>query len=156
MGMDSSLTSLTVSLQFVVGVIGGVIATLAMDRIMAVLPEGKTSPFVAAGVLTKTTPRAAPERLATVVHYLAGVLTGPLFVWLLFTSEGLLGSGLLTTLLAALVLYVLMVGFFAVVVLPQIDVHPDRTRTIRRDWAISAALYVAVLVPLLSVVFSLV
>lgn len=152
--MDPSLATLTVPLQFAFGVVAGLLATLAMDRAMASLPEGPTPPFVAAAVLTETTPRAAPERLAFVVHYLSGVLSGPLFVWLLLTSEGLLGTGVTTTLVAAAVLYVLMVGFFVLVPLPRVDLHPNRRSTIRRDWALSAAVYVAVLVPVLSVVFA--
>jgi hypothetical protein len=54
--------------------------------------EGETPPFVAAGVLTETAPDEASARLASVVHYLAGGLSGPRFVWLLLTSEALLGG----------------------------------------------------------------
>lgn len=153
--MALSLATLTVPLQFAAGVLAGVLATLPMDRVMAALPEGPTPPFVAAAVLTETTPRAAPERLALFVHYLSGVLTGPLFVWILLTAEGLLGGGVRTTLVAAIVLYVLMIGFFFLVPLPRVDLHPNRGSTIRRDWALSAASYVAVLVPIIAVVFAL-
>lgn len=152
--MEPFLATLTVSLQFVLGVVAGAIATLAMDRVMAALPEGLTPPFVAAGVLTQSTPRAAPERLALFVHYFAGVLTGPLFVWILLTGEGVLGAGITTVLIAAVVLYLLMVGFFGVIVLPRVEIHPGRTATILRDWAISAAVYLAVLVPVVAVVFA--
>ncbi len=151
--MDPFLATLTISLQFAFGVVAGALATLAMDRVMGTLPEGPTPPFVAAAVLTETTPRAAPERLALFVHYLSGVLTGPLFVWLLLTSEGVLGAGVRTTIIAAVVLYALMVGFFVLVPFPRVDLHPNRRSTIRRDWALSVAVYVAVLVPLVSVVF---
>ncbi len=151
--MAPSLATLTVSLQFAFGILAGVLATLAMDRVMGALPEGPTPPFVAAAVLTETTPRAAPERLALFVHYLSGVLTGPLFVWLLLTSEGVFGAGIRATVIAAVVLYALMVGFFVLVPLPRVDLHPNRHSTIRRDWALSAAIYVAVLAPVVSVVF---
>lgn len=143
--------SLAVPLRFAAGVVAGVVATLAMDLVMARLPEGTTPPSIAAGVLTDRPPRAAPARLATVVHYLAGVLTGPLFVWLLFASEGVLaGRSLAATLAAAVVLYLLMVGFFAIVVLPRSRVPAGRVGAIRRDWGVSAAAYLVVLVSLVT------
>ena len=142
---------LEVPLRFAAGVVAGVLATLGMDLVMRRLPEGLTPPRVASGVLTERPPGDAPGRLATVVHYLAGMLTGPLFVWLLLASEGILGTqSLLTALAAGVVLYLLMVGFFAVVVLPQSEVEPDRVPTIRRDWAVSAAAYLVVLVPVVA------
>jgi len=144
-------TTLTVSLRFVIGVAAGVVATVAMDLVMGRLPEGETPPFVAAGVLTDSAPQHAPGRLANVVHYIAGWLTGPLFVWVLLTSEGLLGGqSLLATVLAATVLYTLMVGFFVFVVLPRSRLASVRIADIRRDWAISAAVYLLVLVPLVA------
>jgi hypothetical protein len=143
--------SLAVSLRFVAGVLAGVVATLAMDLVMARLPEGATPPSIAAGVLTGTPPDAAPDRLASVVHYLAGFLTGPLFVWLLFAGEGVIGErSVAVTVAAAVVLYVLMVGFFAVVVLPRSLVARERVGAIRRDWAVSAAAYLLVLVALVA------
>jgi hypothetical protein len=146
------VTTLTVPLRFVIGVAAGVAATLAMDLVMARLPEGETPPLVAAGVLTDSAPQHAPGRLASVVHYVAGWLTGPLFVWVLLTSEGLLGGqSLLATVLAAAVLYALMVGFFVFVVLPRSRLPSVRLADIRRDWAISAAAYLLVLVPLVAV-----
>jgi len=143
--------SLAVPLLFVVGVVAAVVATLVMDQVMPRLPEGGTPPFVAAGVLTERHPDDAPDRLASVVHYVAGWLTGPLFVWLLLATQGVLGTtGRLVTVVAAVVLYVLMVGFFAVVVLPRSRVEDGRVGAIRRDWAIDAAAYVVVLVPLVA------
>jgi len=145
------VTTLTVSLRFVVGVAAGVVATIAMDLVMARLPEGETPPFIASGVLTDSVPDDAPGRLANVVHYVAGWLTGPLFVWMLLTSEGLVGGqSLLATAVAAAVLYALMVGFFALVVLPRSRLPSARIADIRRDWAISAAAYLLVLVPLVA------
>ena len=146
------VTDLSVPLRFLLGVAAGVVATLSMDAVMPRLSEGETPPFVAAGVLTDTAPRNAPGRLAAAAHYLAGGLTGPLFVWLLFATEALLGGpSLPVTLLSGTVLYVLMVGFFAVVVLPQSLVPSSRVGRIRRDWAVSAAAYLFVLVPLVGV-----
>jgi len=145
---STSHAALAVPLRFLAGVGAAAVATLVMDRVMARLPEGTTPPSVASGVLTERPPREAPPRLATVVHYLAGVLTGPLFVWLLFASEGVLGASPVATVAAAVVLYVLMVAFFVVVVLPRSLVDHDRVAVIRRDWAVSAAVYLLVLVPI--------
>lgn len=132
---------------FVVGVVAAVVATLAMDVAMARLAEGETSPFVAAGVLTGTPPDEAPERLASVVHYVAGLLTGPLFAWLFLATAVVVDGVAVTAAVAGAVLYVLMVGFFAVVVLPRSLAGASRVPAIRRDWAGVAAVYVAVLVP---------
>lgn len=152
MTLTPLVTTLSVPLQFVVGVVAAVVATLVMDVVAARLPEGETPPFVASGVLTDNRPSVAPARLASVVHYLAGLLTGPLFVWLLLASQGVLGGpSLLATLLAAGTLFVLMVGFFAVVVLPRSKIADGRVGAVRRDWALSAAAYVLVLVPIVAV-----
>mgnify|MGYP006277384927 FL=1 len=146
--MDTA--TLTVPILFAVGVGAGVVATLVMDVVMARLPEGETPMYIAAGVLTDRPPGEAPGRLAAVVHYVAGLLTGPLFVWLLFASEGLLGASTVSTVAAAVVLLVLMIGFFAVVVLPRSQVDAGRLGPIRRDWAVAAAVYLVVLVPLVA------
>ena len=136
MNLTPLVTTLSVPLQFVVGVVAAVIATRVMDVVMARLPEGETSPFVASGVLTDSRPSVAPARLASVVHYVAGLLTGPLFVWVLLASQGLLGGpSLVATLLAAGVLYLLMVGFFAVVVLPRSQIAGQRLGPARREHA---------------------
>jgi len=105
---------------------------------------------VASGVLTGTHPDEAPRRLAAVVHCVAGLLTGPPFVWLLLVAEGLLDAGVVATAVADLVLFVLMTGFF-VVVLPRSRVEPGRVGTVRRDWAASAAAYLLVVVPVVHV-----
>ncbi|MFB6255458.1 MAG: hypothetical protein ABEH58_01820 [Haloplanus sp.] len=152
MSSQSLLASLAVPLQFAIGVAAAVVATLAMDTVMARLPEGTTPPFVASGVLTDRPPGDAPARLASVVHYLAGGLTGPLFVWLTLVTRGLLSASLVTTVVAAVILYVLMVGFFVGVVLPRSRVPAARVGAIRRDWAVSAAAYLLVLVPVVTVV----
>lgn len=142
-------------LRLPLGVLAGVLATFAMDVAMARLPEGATPPTVASGVLTGTHPDGAPGRLASVVHYVAGWLTGPLFVWLLYAAEVAVGVGLLATLGATTVLFALMVGFFVVVVLPRVDLPAQRLRQVRRDWALSAAAYLVVLVPVVAVGSSL-
>ena len=135
------------ALRFPLGLLAAVLATLAMDIVMARLPEGATPPQVAAGVLTESHPDAAPRRLASVVHYLAGGLTGPLFVWLLYAGEFAVGPGLTTTLLTAVLLFGLMVGFFVGVVLPRSRLRSGRRVPVARDWVLSASAYLVVLVP---------
>jgi len=147
MALDQA-ASVSVGLRIVLGVGAGVVATLGMDLVMARLPEGLTPPRVAAGVLTGEAPDAAPEGVASAVHYVAGGGTGPLFVTLLFLVEGVVGSGPVGYLVSTAVLFVLMVGFFVVVVLPRPKLVDGRRSTVGRDWAISAAAYLIVLVPL--------
>jgi hypothetical protein len=64
-------------------------------------------------------------------------------------AVGVLGVGAVGYVLTAVLLWALMVGFFAVVVLPRPGLARQRVRTITRDWAVSAAVYLLVLVPLL-------
>lgn len=149
--MDPLVTSLTVPLRFVVGLVAAGVATLVMDLVMPRFTDGELPPLVAAGLLTSRRPTDAPSGVADAVHYTAGLLTGPLFVWLTLLFEGLLrGSTLIATLLATLLLYALMVGFFLIVVLPRSRVADLRVPRIRRAWAMSAAAYVLVLVLLIS------
>ena len=144
-----SSPSLAIALRILFGVLAGVLATLAMDALMARIEEGQTPPRVASGVLTETRPDEAPRRLSSAVHYVAGALSGPLFVWVLLLAEGLLGAGLSAAVATVIVFYPLMVGFFVAIVLPRSrGVSRERRRTIRRAWALEAALYIAVLVPL--------
>jgi len=145
----------TFSLLFglVLGPVVGLLATLAMDRVMPRLPEGTTAPRVAAGVLTDAPIDRAPERLATWVHYVAGGGSGLLFVGLVSTVQAALGVGVAVALVVASpVMLALMVGFFALVPLPRVRGLPRRRLSqIRRDWALSAATYVAVATLLVAV-----
>lgn len=135
-------------LRLLLAVPAGVAATLGMDLVMARVPEGWTPPTVASGVLTRRHPDTAPDRLATVVHYAAGLLTGPLYVTLLLLAEALIGVSPTTYLLTAAVLLVLMVGFFVGVVLPRPALSSQRRAAVGRAWAASAVAYVLVVTPL--------
>jgi hypothetical protein len=146
--MVESTASLAPPLRIALGVPAGVLATLAMDVAMARLPAGEGPPKVAASVLTKQPLDAAPARLATVVHYVAGLLTGPLFVTLLLFGEALVGVGPLAYAISGAALYVLMVGFFQVVPLPLADAPAERRSQVGRAWAVEALVYVVVVVPL--------
>jgi hypothetical protein len=143
------LSSVPTVLRFPVGLVAAVVAVLAMDWIMERTPEGTTPPYVAAGVLTRTPVDSASARLAAVTHYLAGLGTGVLFVYLLLVAESLLGgSSLVAVVAATVILYILMVAFFVAVPLPRaVGLIGSRRSTISRAWAVAAAGYLAVLVP---------
>ncbi|PSP61877.1 hypothetical protein BRC76_05435 [Halobacteriales archaeon QH_8_67_36] len=145
--MLDQAASLSAGLRIVLGLVAGVIATLGMDLVMGRLPEGETPPRVASGVLTGQAPDTAPAGVASAVHYVAGGGTGPLFVTLLFLVEGVLGLGPVSYLVTTAVLFVLMVAFFVGVVLPRPRLAGGRRSAVGRDWALSAAAYLVVLVP---------
>ena len=145
----SGLASVPTILRFPIGLVAAMVAVLVMNRVMAPLPEGTTPPRVAAGVLTETPVDDAPARLASVVHYVAGLASGLLFVYFLLVIEWVLdGSSLVAVAATTLLMYVLMVAFFLVVPLPRaLGLDASRRSTTGRDWAIAAAGYLAVLVP---------
>lgn len=140
------------------GAILGLVATLVMDVVMGRLEEGTTAPRVAASVLTGVNPRQVSERRENVVHYLAGLASGVLFLsllelgwWLLGISAGGFGiRGALVLVLSGVVLYGWLVVFFTVVVLPRYEggMARQRLRRVRRDWALLAAVHVGSLVVL--------
>jgi len=138
------MTSFSLLFGLALGPVVGLLATLAMDRVMPRLPEGTTAPRVAAGVLTDTPVDRAPERLATWVHYVAGGGSGLLFVGLVSVVQAVLGVGTVVALgIAIPAMVALMLGFFALVPLPRARGLPrQRLPQIRRDWAFSAAAYV--------------
>jgi hypothetical protein len=146
----NELSSVPAAVRFPIGLLAAGAAVLVMDLLMARLPEGTTPPKVAAGVLTRTAVDDAPARLASLAHYLAGVGTGLLFVYVSILAEWLLGgASLLSVGAATITLYVLMVAFFLLVPLPRAPgLSQARRSTTGRDWAIAAAGYLAVLVPI--------
>ncbi|WP_379724891.1 hypothetical protein [Halonotius sp. GCM10025705] len=135
--------------RFPIGLAAAGIAVLGMNRLMAHTAEGTTPPSVAASVLTGRPVDAAPSRLASVVHYLAGLGTGLLFVYFLLVAEQLTGALSATTVAGTTVaLYVLMVGFFILIPLPRATGLDDTRRSqTGLAWAIAAAGYLLVLVP---------
>lgn len=149
--MDPLVTSLTMPLRFVVGFLAAAVAVLAMDLVMPRFTDGELPPLVAAGLLTSRRPDDAPGGVGEAIHYTAGLLTGPFFVWLTMVFEGLLGgTSLVAFALAAIVLYGLLVGGFLFVVLPRSRVADLRVPRIQRAWVISTAVYVLVLAVLAS------
>ncbi|OYR54129.1 hypothetical protein [Halorubrum halodurans] len=140
----------------VVGPTVGLLATLAMDPVMARLPEGETAPKVAASVLTGTAVDDAPDRLAAWVHYVAGGGSGLLFIGLAAGIETLGAGPAVALAAAAVVMLGAMTGFFALVPLPRATGLPrQRLRRVRRDWTVSAAAYVVAAALLLGVAAAL-
>jgi len=118
----------------------GLFATLAMDLVMARLPEGETPPKVAASVLT-----GESVDTATWIHYVAGAGSGLLFVGIAAVFGSVLDGSVATLTAASVVQLTLMVGFFAFVPLPRATGVPrGRRARVRRAWAIEATAYVLV------------
>lgn len=150
--MDPLVTSLTVPLRFVVGLVAAGVATIVLTLVLPRFTDGDLPPKVAAGVLTSRRPDDAPSGVADAVYYSTGLLTGPLFVWVTLLFEGLSNGATHTaTVLATLVLYGWVVGGFLFVVLPRSRVANLRVPRIRRAWAIAAVAYVLVLAVVTSV-----
>jgi len=147
--MLPALSTVPPVVRFPIGLVAAGIAVLGMDRLMAHTAEGTTPPSVAASVLTGQPVDAAPSRLASAVHYLAGLGTGLLFVYFLLAAEQLTGVLSATTIVGTtVVLYVLMVGFFILIPLPRATGLDDTRRSQTGvAWAIAAAGYLLVLVP---------
>jgi hypothetical protein len=147
--MFAELSTVSPVVRFPIGLVAAVIAVFGMDQLMARLTEGTTPPSVAASVLTGRPVDTASPRLASVVHYLAGLGTGLLFVYARLVAEKLTGGLSAVTLAGTtIVLYVLMVGFFVLVPLPRATgLDASRRAQTKVAWAIAAAGYLLVLVP---------
>ncbi len=145
-------TGLSLSNRLFLGGAAGLLATLVMDMAMRRLPEGTTSPYVAAGTLTDTPLSSAPHRLATVVHYGAGTGSGLLLVTLALAVETLTALGPVAAFVtAAFVQLPVMVVFFSYLVVPVYGRVPDeRVPRVRRDWALSATVYVVTVTALVA------
>lgn len=156
-GLATSLSAPAVAL---VGAAAGLLATLVMDIPMrALLREGMTPPSVAAGALTGTSTADAPRRVAMAAHYGAGTGGGLTFTALTALVAAaapgptVAGVPVLALAVAAVVEFGVLFAFFAYVVLPRYGtVDSRRVPTVRRAWALSAAVYtfsVAALLPAL-------
>ena len=145
-----------------IGAVAGLLATVIMNIPMQRRPEGSTPPFVAAGALTGQSLDEVDPKLASGIHYSAGILGGVLFSLLAIGFESVLpftaalagvGLRLVPHFLATLLTYGFLVGFFAYLVLPRFGkAATERADQVRADWVISASVYIvalAVWIPLL-------
>jgi hypothetical protein len=144
--------SLSVPGLALVGATAGLLATLVMDVPMrALLAEGMTPPFVAAGALTGSDTADACRRVALAVHYGSGTAADLTFTALTLLAATLGAPGpavagvpVRALAVAALVQLPVMVAFFSYFVLPRYGtVAPGRVPQVRREWLVSAAVYVA-------------
>ena len=147
--MFAELSEISPVISFPIGLFAAGIAVLGMNLLMKRTTEGMTPPYVAASVLTGQPVDVAPSRLASVVHYLAGLGTGLLFIYFLLVAERL--AGVLSAVIVTgttVRLYILMVAFFVIIPLPRAT-GLDATRRSQTGvaWAIAAAGYLVVLVP---------
>jgi hypothetical protein len=137
-------TGLSLPERVLLGGAAGLLATLVMDTVMRRLPEGTTPPYIAAATLTETQVSSVPHRLALTVHYGAGTASGLLLVVLALVVETVAGLGPLASFVVAGVVQLpVTVAFFSYVVVPTYGHVPgDRVPRLRRDWALSATVYV--------------
>jgi hypothetical protein len=145
-------TTISLPGRLLLGAAAGLLATLVMDMAMRRLPEGTTSPYVAAGTLTDTSLATASHRLAMVVHYGAGTGSGLLLVSLALVVQSLVDlSPLVSFVVAAVVQLPVMIAFFSYFVLPTYGRVPsERVARVRRDWALSATVYIIVVTALVA------
>jgi len=159
--------ALTLSTVYVLGAVAGLIAAVVSNVPMHRLSEGSTAPFVAAALLTDDTPDAVEPTLASGLHYAAGVLAGVFYTTAEYGIETIVPSprlyiagtqlSVVVHLLALLVTFVFLVGFFSYVVLPRFDALRGRYERIRRAWLVVATAYVfglALFVPALLGLFT--
>lgn len=137
------------------GAVAGLLATVVMNIPMQRRPEGSTPPFVAAGALTGEALDDVDPKLASGVHYSAGVLGGVLFTLLAIGFESTLpftaaltgvGLRLVPLFLATFLTYGFLVAFFAYLVLPTFGkAATARAEQVRTDWVVSAGVYAVAL-----------
>lgn len=142
--------------RLLVNAIAGLAATAVMNVPMNALPEGTAPPFIAASVLSSDPPFETNPQLANAAHYVAGIAAGVLFTLLAAAFEAGIGIGpnvtdvpftplpLVPHLLAGLLTYAFLLGFFAYLVLPRFGPGENHDR-IRYDWTLSAAVYTGAL-----------
>jgi hypothetical protein len=150
----------TVSGRVAIGAVAGLLATVVMNVPMQRRPEGATPPFVAAGALTGEPLDEVDPKLASGVHYAAGILGGVLFTLLAVGFEAVLpftaalagvGIRLVPLFLATLFTYGFLVAVFAYLVLPRYGKAAlDRADQVRTDWVVSVTVY-AVALPVFAV-----
>lgn len=134
------------------GVVGGLAGSVAMDAAMHRQPDGWTPAFVAAAVLRRSRLDRVDFRDAVIVHHVAGGLAGVLYGAVAYAATLLLGPGSTVSLLIAHLVTVVVVvafiyAFFAHVVLPRgaTDIYEERATAVRGQWLRSSLVFGAVL-----------
>lgn len=157
----SSLADLAVRLAL--GGVAGLAAAVAMDWPMSRQPEGFTPAFVAASLLRRRSPDALAYRDATVVHHVAGSLSGALYALVLTGFEGLLPAvlqveGVEPPAHVFAVLGVVAFNYltFSRLVLPRAggSIHEERATAVRGQWLRSSLVFGAVILVVAPLLFA--
>lgn len=137
-----------------VAMLAGFFAALAMDVPMRRQTEGMVPAYTAAAAVLSRSPDDVREEVARSAHYAAAILAGALFGLLATALDGtvpalaaLPGASLGAYLVAGVALLAFLYGVFAYLVLPRFGAAEalERTPVVRRQWLVSAAVFVAAL-----------
>jgi hypothetical protein len=145
--------------RLAVAAVAGLLATLGMTVVMRLQTHGDIPTYVAASALWRRPPERVSWSAANAVHLVAGMLAGVLFEALVVGGERLrsvlditveflvLGVVSVLELLALAVVAAFLYGLFAWVVFPRYGgaAYEAGAGTVRRQWALSAAVYVCLL-----------
>lgn len=141
--------------RLLLAVLAGVLATVIMNVPIQRQSEGTAPTFVVAAALTGRNLTEVSPRAASVVHYVLGVLAALAHTLAAVGLEQALPTAayldsvrlyLAPHLVAGLLLLGVVFGGFAYVVLPLAGGPArDRAATVRTQWLVSSAVYVAAL-----------
>lgn len=153
--------SLSPAALLAVGAAAGLLATLVANVPMHRQSEGSTPAFVAAGALTRSELTEVSGGAASAVHYAAGVASGLLFALAAWALDRALpataripGTRLewAPHVLAGLLLLGFLFVSFGYLVLPLFGREArSRAGTVRKQWFVTATVYVAALLVLVPV-----
>jgi hypothetical protein len=149
----------SLDIRLAVAAVAGLVATLGMTVAMRLQSRGYVPAYVAAAAVWRRPPERVSWSAANAVHLVAGMLAGVLFEGLVAAGERLRPAfgidvevaiaGLVSVLelLALAAVGAFLYGFFAWLVFPRYGgaAYESGAETIRRQWAVSAAVYVALL-----------
>lgn len=156
----------TLDIRLSVAAVAGLVATLGMTVAMRLQSRGYVPAYVAAAALWRRPPERVSWSAANAVHLVAGMLAGALFEGLVVVGERLrpaLGMDVeaaiadlvsVTELLALAIVGVFLYGFFAWLVFPRYGgaAYESGAETVRRQWVVSAVVYVCLLLVTMTVI----
>jgi hypothetical protein len=159
-------TTTSIDIRLAVAAVAGLAATLGMTVAMRLQSRGYVPAYVAASALWRRPPERISWSAANAVHVVAGMLAGVLFEVLVVGAERLrpaLGIGVevivagvisVVELLALGLVALFLYGFFAWVVFPRYGgvAFESAAETVRRQWAVSVAVYAPLVFATLTVV----
>lgn len=154
--------SVPLTTRLLAGAVAGLLAAVVTNLPMHRQSEGATPAFVVASAFSGRALTEVSNGLASAVHYGAGVLAGLLFAGLAWWLDRLLPPSALIPetriaiaphVVAGLLVYAAAFSLFAYLVLPAFGGEATaRAETVRRQWLVTAGVYVAALLVLVPVV----